>query len=136
MKTIARLFSPRTALAEITLLSGIALFSSLYLQYVALYLPCRYCYVLRYLTLGILIVSAVGQILPRLAADISTSICGVSLVGVGVSVFLIADELFPTTGICAACVFAPPILGISLYDYSLAFMVIVLGLSLSVALRK
>ncbi len=134
MTTVASLVSPRTLLAGITLLSSLALSSSLYLQYVALYQPCRYCYSLRYLTAGILIVSLFGQLVPRLTRDIAASTAAASMIGVGVSLFLVVNEALPTEGICTACAFAPFILGVSLYYYSLVFMAMVLGLSLTVML--
>ncbi len=66
----------------------------------------------------------------------SAALAGASLIGLGVSAFLIADELFPTAGICTACAFAPFVMGISLYYYSLVFMATVLGLSLAITLGK
>ena len=136
MKPLAAVASPRCMLAGISLLSSIALFSSLYLQYIALYQPCVYCYVLRYLTTGILVMSLAGYVLPRLIREVAPLISGASVVGVGVSTFLIFDELFPTAGFCTACAFAPLIFGVSLYYFSLVFMATVLGLSLPIAFKK
>ncbi len=134
MRTVASLISPKALLAGITSLSSLGLSSSLYLQYVAGYQPCVYCYILRYLTLGMLAVSVIGQFAPILIRDISAAIAGTSLIGLGVSAFLITDNLFPTAGICTVCAFAPNILGVSLYYYSLIFMAMVLALSLTVML--
>ncbi len=135
MKKVTTLISPKALLAGITFPSSVALSSSLYLQYVAGYPPCVYCYILRYLTLGMLVVSVIGQYPPNLVGDVSAALAGASLIGLGLSAFLITDELFPTAGFCNACAFAPFVLGISLYYYSLAFMSTVLGLSLAITLR-
>jgi len=70
MKTVASLISPRFLLAGITFLSSVALSSSLYLQYVEGYQPCVYCYVLRYLTLGMLAASLIEQFAPNLIGDV------------------------------------------------------------------
>ena len=111
--------------------SGLALSSSLYLQYVAGYQPCIYCYVLRYLTLGVLALSVFGLLIRSWTADVSAATAALGLVGIGVSVYLVLDETFPSASICTACSFSPVILGVSLYYYSLAFMTLVLGVSLT-----
>lgn len=111
--------------------SSTALFSSFYFQYVEGYEPCIYCYVLRYLTIGILAVSAFGALAGGLAGGASAVLVSLGLVGTGVSSYLILDETFPNASICTACSVTPMILGISLYYYSIAFMTIVLGLSIS-----
>jgi disulfide bond formation protein DsbB len=136
LKTLQTLISTKGRLCAITLLSSIALFSSLYLQYVSLYQPCKYCLILRYLTAGILVVSFVGYVRPNLVKDIAALESGAGLVGVGVSTLLIIDELFPATGICTSCSFSPPIMGVSLYYYSFTYMALVLALSISIALKK
>ncbi len=136
MKTVASLVSPRILLAGIALLSSLALFSSLYLQYVALYQPCRYCYVLRYLTVGILAASLVGLFAPRLSTDIAAAISAASLIGTFVSAFLVVNEALPSEGICTSCAFTPFILGVSLYYYSLVFMAMVLVVSVIIMLRN
>lgn len=94
--------------------------------------PCIYCYVLRYLTLGTLAVSLSALVFPNWTADISAAIMALSVVGTGVSAYLILDDLFPASSICTACSYAPLIFGVSLYYYSIAFMAIVLGVSVTV----
>lgn len=136
MKILGALFTVRNSLILIASLSGAALFSSFYLQYASGYQPCFYCYVLRYLTLGILGLSVAGLAFRYLASDLSAALAGMSFVGTGVSGYLILDELFPSSEICTACSFSPLILGISLYYYSLAFTTIVVGLSLGILLGK
>jgi disulfide bond formation protein DsbB len=135
LKIIETVFSTRARLAGITTLASVALFSSLYLQYVALYQPCRYCLVLRYLTAAILVVSLVAQVRLSLAQSITALISGAGLVGVGVSTFLIFDELYPSAAICTSCTFSPFIAGISLYYYSFVYMALVLGLAVSIVLK-
>ncbi len=77
-----------------------------------------------------------GYVRPNLVKDIAALESGAGLVGVGVSTFLIIDELFPSTGICSSCAFSPFIMGVSLYYYSFTYMALVLGLSISIALKK
>lgn len=135
MKALEVLTSVKGRLSGIVLLSGIALSSSLHLQYVELYPPCVYCYVLRYLTLAILVMAVAGLVNAKFGRGIASLLSGVSMVSVGISIFLIFDELFPARGICNACAFSPSILGISLYYYALVFTLLVLALSLSIVLR-
>ena len=132
MKAHLSLPSQRTRILGILLLSGIALFSSLYLQYVAGYEPCIYCYVLRYLTVGILMLSISAIVAPSVTSDISAALIGLGLVGTGLSGYLILDETFPSAGICTACSITPVIFGVSLYYYSIIFMAIVLGISITI----
>lgn len=113
-------------------LSSIALFSSFYLQYVEGYQPCIYCYVLRYLTIGVLAVSSLGLFLRTYSSEASAVLTALGIVGAGVSSYLIIDETFPSAAICKACSFVPIIFGISLYLYSLTFMAIVLGISITI----
>ena len=136
MKIPETIVSTRGRLAGITALASVALFSSLYLQYVVLDQPCKYCLVLRYLTAAILAVSLAGQVKLSLAQDIAILLSGAGLVGVGVSILLIFDELYPSSGICTTCTISPYIMGISLYYYSLIYTALVLGLSISIALKK
>ena len=116
----------------ISLLAGIALFSSFYLQYVAGYEPCIYCYILRYLTMGILGLSVFALLVQRWTGDISAALVGAGIVGLAVSAYLTFDELFPSAGICRACSLTPIVFGISLYYYSLAFMTVVVGASVTI----
>ena len=132
MKTPLSLLSQRTRILGILLLSGIALFSSLYLQYAAGYEPCIYCYVLRYLTVGILLLSVSALLVPSVTSDITAALAGLGLVGTGLSGYLILDETFPSAGICTACSITPVIFGVSLYYYSIVFMAVVLGVSITI----
>ena len=132
MKAHLSLPSQRNRLLGILVLSGIALFSSFYLQYAAGYEPCIYCYVLRYLTVGILMLSISAIVAPSIMSDISAALAGLGLVGTGLSGYLILDETFPSAGICTACSITPAILGVSLYYYSIIFMAIVLGVSITI----
>ena len=132
MKAHLSLPSQRTRILGILLLSGIALFSSLYLQYAAGYEPCIYCYVLRYLTVGIFLLSISVILVPSVTSDISAALAGLGLVGTGLSGYLILDEMFPSAGICTACSITPVIFGVSLYYYSIIFMAIVLGVSITI----
>lgn len=116
----------------VSALAGVALFSSFYLQYIAGYQPCIYCYVLRYLTVGILELGLAGLLVPGRTSDVSAASLAVGLVGIGVSVYLIVNQLFPSARICTACSTTPYILGVSLYYYSLAFMVIAVGILMTV----
>ena len=132
MKAHLSLPSQRNRLLGILLLSGIALFSSFYLQYVEGYEPCIYCYVLRYIAVGILLLSISALLVPSVTSDISAALAGLGLVGTGLSSYLILDETFPSAGICTACSVTPVIFGVSLYYYSIVFMAIVLGVSITI----
>ncbi len=116
----------------LSLLSVVALLSSFYLQYVEGYQPCVYCYVLRYLTMGILATSTLALLARSLQNRLSAVLAGLGLVGTGVSFYLILDETFPSAAICTACSITPIIFGVSLYHYSIAFMALVLGVSVSI----
>ena len=118
--------SVKTRMLGLVGLSSIALFSSFYLQYVAGYQPCIYCYVLRYLTLGMLALSSLGLFAGRFVSEMSAVLAGLGLVGTGISAYLILDEMFPSASICTACSVIPIILGVSLYYYSIVFMAIIL----------
>jgi disulfide bond formation protein DsbB len=112
-------------------MSAVALFSSFYLQYVAGYQPCVYCYILRYLTIGILGVSAFGTFTRSISGDVAAVLASLGLVGSGLSAYLILDEAFPSASICTACSVTPIILGVSLYYYSIVFMSAVLAVSIT-----
>lgn len=116
----------------ILLMSAVALFSSFYLQYVEAYQPCVYCHILRYLTIGILGVSAFGTFAKSFTGDASAVLASLGLVGSGLSAYLILDEAFPSASICTACSVTPMILGVSLYYYSIAFMSAVLAVSITI----
>ncbi len=112
--------------------SSVALLSSFYLQYIAGYEPCIYCYVLRYLTVGILALTTFGLVARSFLDELSAVLAGLGLVGTGVSGYLILDETFPSAEICTACSVTPVIFGVSLYYYSIIFMAIVLGISITI----
>ena len=119
-------------MTSILLMSAVSLFSSLYIQYVAGYQPCLYCYILRYLTIGIIGVSAFGTFAKSFTGDASAVLSSLGLVGTGLSAYLILDEAFPSASICTACSVTPIILGVSLYYYSIAFMSTVLAVSITI----
>jgi len=127
-----KLPSQKARMTGILLMSAVALFSSFYLQYVAGYQPCVYCYILRYLTMGILGVSAFGTFTRSFTGDVSAVLASLGLVGSGLSAYLILDEAFPSASICTACSVTPIILGVSLYYYSIVFMLAVLAASVTI----
>ncbi len=86
--------------------------------------------------MAILVMAVAGLVYANFGKDMASILSGASMVGVGVSIFLIFDELFPAEGICTACAFSPSILRISLYYYALVFTLLVLVFSLSIVLRK
>ncbi len=131
MKDYLGFLQPRVCMIGVSALAGVALFSSFYLQYVAGYQPCIYCNVLRYLTVGILLFSLAGLLLPGRISEVSAALAAAGLVGSAVSVYLIANQLFPSAQICTVCSVTPFIFGISIYYYSLTFMAIVLGIPIS-----
>ena len=127
-----KLPSQKARMPSILLMSAVALFSSFYLQYVETYQPCVYCYILRYLTIGILGVSALGTFAKSFTGEVSAVLASLGLVGSGLSAYLILDEAFPSASICTACSVTPIILGVSLYYYSIAFMSAVLAVSITI----
>ncbi len=131
LNTLSGLFSTRIRIGGILLLSATALSSSFYLELAEGYSPCIYCYVLRYLTVGMLVLSTIGLLAKGFVHDISALLASLGLVGTGVSGYLILDEAFPSAAICTACSVVPIIFGVSLYYYSIGFMGIVLGISIS-----
>jgi len=127
-----KLPSQKARMTGILLMSAVALFSSFYLQYVEAYQPCVYCYILRYLTIGILGVSAFGTFTRSFTGDVAAVLASLGLVGSGLSAYLILDEAFPSASICTACSVTPIILGVSLYYYSIVFMLAVLAASVTI----
>ncbi len=132
MNNVSGLLSTRIRIGGILLLSATALSSSFYLELAEGYIPCIYCYVLRYLTVGMLVLSTIGLLAKGFVNGISVLLASLGLVGTGVSGYLILDEAFPSATICRACSVVPIIFGISLYYYSIAFMAIVLGASITI----
>src|SRR3990172_3008053 len=79
LKMRPKLPSQKARMPSILLMSAVALFSSFYLQYVEEYQPCVYCYILRYLTIGILGVSAFGTFTRSFTGDVAAVLASLEI---------------------------------------------------------